>query len=146
MRTLLSILSKLLGKLSIFCPKELSWRGNVMSLVLCIAALVVLEFEMFDLFSLSIVAAFGIAIGFLVYFPRLAILIAVCAGCVFLFRNPNQVQHWQWLLIVLGFAWITWVVHTDDVLISQQLDSLHEKIDRLHERIYKIEANLDSEL
>ncbi len=135
-----------LGKLSEFFPKELSWRGNVMFLTLCIAALVVLELDMFDLLGLSIVSAVVIAIGFVVYFPRPAILTAVGAGSVFLFRNPNQVQRWQWLLIVLGFAWITWVVHTDDVLISQQLDSLHEKIDRLHERIYKIEAKLDSEL
>jgi len=117
-----------------------------MSLVLCIAALVVLEFEMFDLFSLSIIAAFVIAIGFVVYFPRVAILIAVGAGCVFLFRDANQLQHWQVPLIVLGFAWVSWLVYQDDHLILQQLDALHNKVDTLQEKVDDLESRLDSEL
>jgi hypothetical protein len=105
----------------------------------------ILQKGTYDLLSLSIIAGTVIAIAPLLYLTQISLQIIAVAGCAFLFEEIKGVQHWQTLApwIVLGFVWLSWMIHSNDHIILQQLDILHQKIDALNVELEEIKTKQD---
>jgi hypothetical protein len=133
-------------------PKELSWRANLMLAIVGLYGVVILGQATNDLWSPRVLYIMGItvaAIGFLLYFPRMALLAGGAALCVYLSRSASHIQNWQtlvvpsFLIFLLTFWYLAHSIYRIGEGISGQISELHQKMDDMQEKLEEIEAKQD---
>jgi uncharacterized membrane protein YhaH (DUF805 family) len=142
-------LSRLFGRegrvSKLYDPKRFT-RFDFLIIVTCIAAIIVLKEEVFDLFGLTIIAGIVLVIACLTYTPApILFLIGLCAAIGVFAFFANRMRDWQaiGILVLCATVWLEYVVERMGRVILSRVDEAHEKLDALQQRLEEIEAKQD---